>query len=316
MGQISPAFLGHALGPGGAHAPPGDALQHASTPAMAPRGRAATPATKRTRRAGRARAAAGENPVALKLKQMADGWKEFYDKEIRFESWAPRSSRAWRLRDMTSEVQVKGAQAGRAQKTYFGEGSLAEELARLDELERNGGADALAADAVATMTAEAPPPSEGESDRPSDLAVLFYNVDERTAACVARTREASFEMDSPISGEELADLCYSKYQRFHDMALKRDDFMGRKVSINLYVGFLGQRAFPYSEAEYLDKLDIIAAAVNTWGQCAYVRSFFQEKPIPRRGLPSRPRPDTAVSIRLYKSITWDDSCLDGYFVSE
>ena len=241
--------------------------------------------------------------VLASLKETKAKWDAFYYKEIRFESWAPRSSRAWRLRDMTSEIQVKGAEPGRAQKSYIGlggEADLAAELARLDALEKEE-------ETATVLTAER------DSGRPADLDVLFYNVDERSQACVDRTRDREFDMDSPLSGEELADLCYSKYGKFHDMALKRDDFLGRKVSINLYVGFLGQRAFPYSEADYLDKLDIIAQAINTWDQPAYVRAFFQEKPIPRRGLPSRPRMDTAVSIRLYKSTTWDDSCLDGYF---
>lgn len=34
-------------------------------------------------------------------------WNEFW-KACQFESWAPRSSRAWRLREIPSEVELKG----------------------------------------------------------------------------------------------------------------------------------------------------------------------------------------------------------------
>uniref|UniRef100_A0A7S1SMT6 Uncharacterized protein n=2 Tax=Tetraselmis chuii TaxID=63592 RepID=A0A7S1SMT6_9CHLO len=89
--------------------------------------------------------------------------------------------------------------------------------------------------------------------------------------------------------------------------------MRRWVSLNLYVGYVGQRTFPYSQDEYIDKLDSIATMLNAWNQVDYVREFFAEPPIPRRGLPSRPRVDTAVSLRLNKSPTWDDALADEFF---
>ena len=47
------------------------------------------------------------------------------------------------------------------------------------------------------------------------------------------------------------------------------------VSVNIYYSYFGQLnpKFPYSEAEYLTKCDLIASAVNQWGQAAYVRAF-------------------------------------------
>ena len=52
----------------------------------------------------------------------------------------------------------------------------------------------------------------------------------------------------------------------------------------------------------MEKLDSVAYMLQAWKQGAYVRAFFAEPPIPRRGLPSRPRVDTARA---------HPPCLDG-----
>ena len=72
----------------------------------------------------------------------------------------------------------------------------------------------------------------------------------------------------------------------------------RWVALNIYIGHLGQRSFPMSSDEYIQKLNAVAQICTGLRQSAYVRQFFAEPPIPRRGLPSRPRADTAVSLRL------------------
>mmetsp|Transcript_50526 Transcript_50526/g.100870 ORF Transcript_50526/g.100870 Transcript_50526/m.100870 type:complete len:320 (-) Transcript_50526:114-1073(-) len=126
--------------------------------------------------------------------------------------------------------------------------------------------------------------------------------------------------NKPLTGAELALMCYRKYGLYHDMALKCDMMQlvsdKRMVSVNLYYAYYGQLnpRFQYSEAEYLAKLDAIALAVNQWQQADYVREFFAEKPTAYRGLPSRPRWDTAVSIRLNKSPTWDDNLAADWFL--
>ena len=55
---------------------------------------------------------------------------------------------------------------------------------------------------------------------------------------------------------------------------------------NFFV-FTGQLnpKFPYSEADYLSKCDLIATAINQWNQAPYVREFFAEPPRAYRGLP-------------------------------
>ena len=55
----------------------------------------------------------------------------------------------------------------------------------------------------------------------------------------------------------------------------------------LFCIFTGQLnpKFPYSEADYLSKCDLIATAINQWNQAPYVREFFAEPPRAYRGLP-------------------------------
>mmetsp|Transcript_53122 Transcript_53122/g.125517 ORF Transcript_53122/g.125517 Transcript_53122/m.125517 type:complete len:331 (-) Transcript_53122:209-1201(-) len=147
------------------------------------------------------------------------------------------------------------------------------------------------------------------------------------AGLTARLREMSVANlegqdlnDRPLTGAELALMCYRKYGLYHDMALKCDKMQlvsdKRMVSVNIYYAYFGQLnpRFQYSEAEYLAKLDAIASAVTQWRQTDYVREFFAEKPTAYRGLPSRPRWDTAVSIRLNKSPTWDEALADDWFL--
>uniref|UniRef100_A0A6T6Z8V4 Uncharacterized protein n=1 Tax=Amorphochlora amoebiformis TaxID=1561963 RepID=A0A6T6Z8V4_9EUKA len=113
-----------------------------------------------------------------------------------------------------------------------------------------------------------------------------------------------------ICGRKLAEMVYAKYGRYHDVSLlqakpfgNREE--GRQVALNIYGPHLGNPSFPYSEDQYLSKLDGISHMLNTWDQAWYVQEFLVSKLAPRRGLPSRPRADTAVTLRLNQSPTWE-----------
>mmetsp|Transcript_11009 Transcript_11009/g.34747 ORF Transcript_11009/g.34747 Transcript_11009/m.34747 type:complete len:225 (+) Transcript_11009:287-961(+) len=111
----------------------------------------------------------------------------------------------------------------------------------------------------------------------------------------------------PITGRELAELCFAKYSRYHDIAILTATPFGkanRQVAVNIYGPSLGFGGFKLTEQQYLDKCCSIADALNDWGQAEFVREFFLEAVKPRRGLPSRPRADTAVTLRLNTSPTW------------
>ena len=123
----------------------------------------------------------------------------------------------------------------------------------------------------------------------------------------------------------------------HDMAIKQVDIPGvtRFVALNLYCSFLGQRSFPLSEDAFFAKLDAVAFMVNAFDCAEYTREFFRAKVAPRAGLPSRcaveappllrfmlltvapsrPRVDTAVSLRLNSSPTWKPELVEAVFAS-
>ena len=126
---------------------------------------------------------------------------------------------------------------------------------------------------------------------------------------------AGYEGEGPLSGRELALLCFKKYGVYHDMAVKHvrmGEGMKRWVSLNLYVGHLGQRSYPATEE----------ASPSGWayrvhdhevGAGGLLPRVFPRTPIARRGLPSRPRVDTCVTLQFNRSPTWDDELGDEYF---
>ena len=127
------------------------------------------------------------------------------------------------------------------------------------------------------------------------------------------------EGSGPLTGEELMVLSLGKYSVAYDMAIKQVDVMSgsvdRFVALNIYGGHLHQKSFPLSREQYLEKLDAIAMALNAWGQAEYIRTWFKQPAAPRAGLPSRPRVDTAVSVRLNNSPTWDPAVAERWFSS-
>jgi hypothetical protein len=55
--------------------------------------------------------------------------------------------------------------------------------------------------------------------------------------------------------------------------------------------------------------------VNSFRCAEFVRAFFKTPVAPRAGLPSRPRVDTAVTLRLNASPTWDPELVESIFES-
>lgn len=137
----------------------------------------------------------------------------------------------------------------------------------------------------------------------------------RRLAMIERARDS--QPGEALTGQELAVLCYTKYGVMHDMAIKQVAFPGlqRVVALNLYSGQLGQRSFPFTEEEYLAKLDAVSFLVNSFRCAEFVRAFFKQPVAPRAGLPSRPRVDTAVTLRLNSSPTWDADLVETIFES-
>lgn len=140
----------------------------------------------------------------------------------------------------------------------------------------------------------------------SDEELYLLGLKQAVNAAVG-PEEDSDDGPPPIAGRELAELCFAKYSRYHDISILTTSPFGkanRQVAVNVYGPSLGFGGFKLTETQYLEKLDSIAAALNDWGQGQFVREFFLEAVKPRRGLPSRPRADTAVTLRLNTSPTW------------
>jgi len=162
---------------------------------------------------------------------------------------------------------------------------------------------------------------DSDSDRNAraserDAECVIDEFEDATSSSMAVEGTFAIEDELPLTGRELALLCYGKYDKFHDMAVKHVKMganMSKWVSLNLYVGHLAQRSYPQTEREYIERLDAIAYMISSWNQAGYTRRWFAEKPIARRGLPSRPRVDTCVTLQFNRSETWDDKMGDEFF---
>lgn len=189
-----------------------------------------------------------------------------------------------------AEEKIQAELANRLAEVYDGFGSAQANAGYLKPLIADG---KEAAAAVSTVS---------KTERQQELERSYYGED--------------YEGEGPLTGRELALMCYAKYGKYHDMAIKHVRMgkgMKRWVSLNLYVGHLGQRSYPATEATYMEQMNTIAYMITSWGQADYCRAFFREAPIARRGLPSKPRVDTCVTLQFNRSPTWDDELGDEFF---
>ena len=108
-------------------------------------------------------------------------------------------------------------------------------------------------------------------------------------------------------------LRHAKYGKYHDMAVKHvrmGEGMKRWVSLTC-TWTPRQRRGPATEV-YLQQLDAIAYMITSWGG-GLRQGVLREPPIARRGLPSKPRVDTCVTLQSNRSLTWDDELGDEFF---
>ena len=287
--------------------------------------------TNATATATRAAKGSGAGGCRTSVRMGVDEWKARAAKvwhDVQFENWAPRSSRAWRLREFQSELETKGP-AGEADRRF--EASV-RGLERASSSRRGGdpfaggiseaslaawAAEAEAAEAEAAEASAGTGSSDVRSVQDEEFvcALALPGSLEEAKEEVARLREESGP--SVLTGRELSCLLYVKYGFYHDLAIKHDQFKpagGRLISVNIYYGHLGQRSFPLTVRGYVEKMDVVAGAITAWDSAAYVRSELDQPPTPKRGLPSRPRYDTAVSIALHKSPTWNDALVSEFFL--
>ncbi|QDZ19515.1 hypothetical protein HOP50_03g20320 [Chloropicon primus] len=186
--------------------------------------------------------------------QLSENWrkvKEAVTETFDYESWAPRSARAWRL------------------------GSMPESMTKVEETE------------VDTLVA--------------NLQRLSVNRE----SCAGELEGGA------LNGDQLKDMIKNKYGVLYDMNFKVVSLpMKRVLSLNVMWSYYGQKSFPYTEAQYLLKLDGLAQKVRELQQEAVVRDFFAKEPKAERGLPAYPTVGTAVIIRMPGV---EDAIVDEFF---
>lgn len=129
----------------------------------------------------------------------------------------------------------------------------------------------------------------------------------------SRLAEAPMDEEFNIEGSvELAELIRGKYGRYYDIDVKksRDKLNEGKVILYVYNAFLGRRNFPYTEEQWLQKLNNIVILLTDLNQAWYIKKFLVSK---REGSAtilgarlSIPTNDKALTYRLNDSPTWED----------
>jgi hypothetical protein len=117
------------------------------------------------------------------------------------------------------------------------------------------------------------------------------------------------EIGTPV---ELAELIRGKYGRYFDIDVKksRDALNEGVIILYVYAVYLGYRSFPYTEEQWLQKLNNIVILLNDLEQGWYVKKFLLSKAQasstilgPRM---SKPTSDKALTFRLSESPTWEE----------
>lgn len=139
----------------------------------------------------------------------------------------------------------------------------------------------------------------GESvkgDNPDQEKAFFEDIMRRAAVPDGQARDIE-------DAVQLAEMVHGKYGYYHDVSILSN---AGQVGFNVYSPFLGQRKFSYTEQQYLQKLESVVQLLRELDQAWYIKNFLLSPLKPRLGLPSTPRADTAVTLRLNTSPTWTD----------
>jgi len=203
-----------------------------------------------------------------------------------FESWAPKSSRIWRLR------QWQGEEKAAEQREEEGKLDLDGLAARISQARVAGGSP------VAEAEAESGPPSASSSFEDADDGAIADSL-RRSIDMVAAGRSIDEEGEQRLTATELRELLYKKYGKSCDLSFVRRDLPGKAiVSLNVMWLHLEQRSFPLTEAAYMEKLEGVGLMLDLLKSTGRVRQFLHEPARARNGMPARPVVGTAVSIPL------------------
>lgn len=270
-----------------------------------------------------AHAHAGRRSVAVSAASWGDKMRDFakgVKRELDFESWAPRSSQAWRLGQTPTPLANGPKRMGDDDVELLNQ-RLAAARAAPRPAAPDGDA-AAAADAAEEPSTSQRQPSFLEStdgdvadalnQRISQVAGPYGGSPSTSSSSSSDDSDAEDgEEEGELTGALIRDLMLAKWGRAHDVSFVRNNLPLGKVLVclNVYSPYLGQRSFKMGEEEYLEKLDGIALCLQAWGQSARVRGYLAQPARPRKGLPAKPIIGTAISIQL----DLDDATIDEWF---
>ena len=249
-----------------------------------------------------------------------------------FDSWAPKSSRIWRLQqyqypESDSELLRGGGGSGGASDEVVSDESLRvlrERLSRLRDSDGGSSSGSSGSFSSSSGGGSAAAVADGDGGGEEGAATRsFTDADDGEISGALQRRltqvaEASGDEDAdggaegaagaaggeeaalePLTGQEIQDLLMAKYGRRYDLSFVRRNLgPATFCSLNVMWIYMGQRSFQLTPEQYDEKLEGVAALVNALGQTAKVRAFLQAPAKSQRGLPRRPVVGTAISIQL------------------
>eukprot|EP00747_Dinoflagellata_sp_TGD_P049129 gnl/TRDRNA2_/TRDRNA2_146025_c0_seq1.p1 gnl/TRDRNA2_/TRDRNA2_146025_c0~~gnl/TRDRNA2_/TRDRNA2_146025_c0_seq1.p1 ORF type:complete len:158 (+),score=19.53 gnl/TRDRNA2_/TRDRNA2_146025_c0_seq1:39-476(+) len=124
------------------------------------------------------------------------------------------------------------------------------------------------------------------------------------------TGDDDVNIEGPV---ELAELIRGKWGRYYDVMVKKskDKVNEGEVILFVYSAYLGRKDFPYTEEQWLQKLNNIVILLSDLDQAWYIKKYLLAK---REGTTtilgprlSVPTTDKAITFRLSDSPTWDQS---------
>lgn len=108
----------------------------------------------------------------------------------------------------------------------------------------------------------------------------------------AEANQAEVAAAAVFDGAALLALLRKKYGRSYDVSLVQRTYLGKvHVALNIMWKYMEQQSFSYSEEQYMQRLEYVAAALVSWKAVTTVQSQLA-------ATKQRPRVGKAVSIML------------------
>ncbi|WIA12872.1 hypothetical protein OEZ85_006495 [Tetradesmus obliquus] len=136
------------------------------------------------------------------------------------------------------------------------------------------------------------PPQAAGTGGDAELSLEQKLAAELAARQAAEAKAAESAAAVAFDGTALLGLLRQKYGRSYDVSLVQRTYLGKVfIALNIMWRYKEQQSFSYTEEEYMQRLDYVAAALVSWGVVRSVQSQLA-------ATKERPRVGKAVSIML------------------